>query len=86
MHDMIQQIIEGEKKKLCCYLDSNQTITSLKWLKGNNTVLVSQNVDESCYTIISASRYDQGNYTCIAENITGSGSVSVVLKVKCKLL
>ncbi|CAC5379145.1 unnamed protein product [Mytilus coruscus] len=84
MHDMIEEINEGETKKLCCYLASNPTLTSLKWLKGNKTVLVTQNVNETCYTIFRVARYDQDNYTCIAENVIGSGSVTVVLNVKYK--
>lgn len=85
MHGMIEEIIEGETKKLCCHLDSNLTLTSLKWLKGNKTVIVTQDVNQTCHTIKSVSRYDQANYTCIAENVIGSGSVTVALKVKCKL-
>ncbi|CAC5423605.1 unnamed protein product [Mytilus coruscus] len=86
MHDMIEEINEGKTKKLCCYLDSNPTLSSLKWLRGNKTVLVSQNYNETCYTIKGVTRFDQGNYTCVAENVVGSGSVTVVLKVKYKPL
>lgn len=85
MHDMFEEINEGETKKFCCYLDSNQTQTFLKWLKGNKTVLVTQNGNVSCYTIMSVTRQDQEVYTCLADDIIESGSVTVVLKVKCKL-
>ncbi|VDI26504.1 cell adhesion molecule 1 [Mytilus galloprovincialis] len=84
MHDKFEEINEGETKKFCCYLDSNQTKTSLRWLKGNKTVLVTQNGNVSCYTIMSVTRHDQEVYTCLAENIIESGSVTVVLKVKYK--
>ncbi|XP_052079698.1 hemicentin-1-like [Mytilus californianus] len=82
MHNMIEEINEGELKKLCCYVESNATTT--KWLNGSLEIFVTHNVTEICYTIEKVSRYDHGNYTCIAENIVGSGSVSVVLKVNYK--
>lgn len=85
MHGMVEEINEGETKELCCYVDNNLTFISLKWLKGKRTMLVSQNVNKTCYIIIRVRRYDQGNYTCIAENVIGSGTVTVFLKVKCKL-
>lgn len=76
---MIEEINEGENKKLCCNIKSNASTT--KWLNGSREILVTHNVTESCYTIENASRYDHGNYTCISENIVGSGSVSVILKL-----
>ncbi|VDI54072.1 Hypothetical predicted protein [Mytilus galloprovincialis] len=84
MHGMVEEINEGETKELCCYVDNNLTFISLKWLKGKRTMLVSQNVNKTCYIIIRVRRYDQGNYTCIAENVIGSGTVTVFLKVKSK--
>ncbi|CAG2188166.1 unnamed protein product [Mytilus edulis] len=77
MHDMIEEINEGETKKFCCYLDNKETLTSLKWLKGKKTVLVTLNGNESCYTIMRVTRYDEAIYTCLAENIIASGSDSI---------
>lgn len=86
LHDLIEEANEWEMKKLCCYVDSNPTPISTRWLNGIKELLVTHNVSYACYTIKNISRYDQGNYTCIAENVIGSGSVTVVLKVKCKCL
>lgn len=83
-HDLIEEIHEGEMKKLCCYVDSNTAITSTKWFNGSQEILVTHNVTETCYTFENVSRYDQGLYTCTAENIAGSGSTTTVLQVKCK--
>ncbi|CAC5423607.1 unnamed protein product [Mytilus coruscus] len=84
MQDLIEEINEGKKKKLCCYVDSNPIPTSTRWLNGSQEILITHNVNKTCYTIKSVNRYDQGNYTCIAENIIGTGSVTTILKVKYK--
>lgn len=86
MHDLVEEIVEGKKKKLCCYVDANPTPNTMIWLNGSLEILVTHNVNKTCYTIKSVNRYDQGYYSCIAENIIGTGSVTVVLKVKCKCL
>lgn len=85
-NDLIEEINEGDQTKLCCFVKSNPTPTSTRWLNGIKEILVSHNVYKTCYTIESISRYDQRNYTCIAENIIGIGSASIVLKVKCKCI
>lgn len=85
-YDLFQERHEGEKIELCCYVKSNPTPTSTRWMNGIKEIFVIHNVSFACYTIKSVNRYDQGNFTCIAENIIGSGSVTVVLKVKCKLV
>lgn len=83
-HDFIEEMHEGETKKLCCYVDSNTAITSTKWLNRSQEIFVTHNVTETCCTFENVSRYDQGLYTCLAENIVGSGSITTVLQVKCK--
>lgn len=85
-HDLIDKINEGDQTKLCCSVKSNPTPTSTRWLNGIKEILVSHNVNKTCYTIESVSRYDQRNYTCIAKNIIGIGSAFIVLKVKCKCI
>lgn len=85
-YDLFQERHEGKKIELCCYVDSNPTPLSTRWLNGIKELLVTHNVSNACYKIQNVSRYDQGNYTCIAENVIGSGSVTVVLKVKCECL
>lgn len=77
---------EGEKIELSCIVDSNPRPIVMRWLIGIKEILVRFNVSKAWYTIRHVSRYDQGNYTCIAENTIGSGSVTVVLKVKCMWL
>lgn len=84
IHDLIKEMNEGETKILCCYVDSNPSPTSTRWLNGSQEILVTRNVTETCCTIENVSRYDQGNYTCKAENIVGIGSVTIVLEVKCR--
>ncbi|CAC5423606.1 unnamed protein product [Mytilus coruscus] len=83
MHDLIEEINEGETKKLCCYVDGNPTPTSTKWLNGSQEILVTHNVAKTCYTIKNVTRYDEGNYTCIAYNAFGNGSITTVLQFKC---
>lgn len=82
---MTVEINEGETKKLCCYVDSNPPSTLVRWYKGNKYILKEQNKSKSCYPIEEVSRYDNGNYTCFADNEIGRDSASIVLKVKCKL-
>lgn len=86
MQDSIDEINEGETKKLCCFVDSNPTSNTTRWFNGSQEILVTHNVNKTCYTIKSVNRYDKGNYTCIAENIIGMGSVTVILLVNCKCL
>ncbi|CAC5379146.1 unnamed protein product [Mytilus coruscus] len=82
MHDLIEEMNEGETTKLCCFVDSNTAITSTRWLNGSQEISVKHYVTETCCTIENVSRYDSGNYTCKAENIIGIGSVIIALKVK----
>ncbi|VDI26505.1 Hypothetical predicted protein [Mytilus galloprovincialis] len=84
MQGSIEEINEGETKTLCCLVDSNPTPTSTRWFKGSQEILVTNNVNTTYYTIKSVNRYDQGNYTCTAENILGIGSVTIVLIVNYK--
>lgn len=84
MDDLIEEINEGEKKELCCFVDSNPTPLSTRWLNGSQEVLVTHAVKKTCYTIKSVTRTDKGNYTCVSENILGIGAVTFVLKVNCK--
>lgn len=84
INDLIEEMNEGEQKKLCCNVDSNPIPTSMIWLNGSREILVTHNVNETCYTIKMINRYDQQNYTCIAKNIIVIGSVTVVLIVYCK--
>lgn len=86
MQDSIVEINEGATKKLCCFVDSNPIPTSTRWLNGSQKILVTHNVNKTCYTIKSVNRYDQGIFTCIAENIIGTGSVTVILIVNCKCI
>ncbi|XP_063417323.1 basigin-like [Mytilus trossulus] len=105
-HDLFEEINEGEKKNICCYVDSNTAITSTRWLNGSQEIFITHNVSETssptsirwfkggqeisvinnatefCFTIKNVSRYDQGIYTCTAENMIGSGSITTVLQVK----
>lgn len=82
--DLIENVREGETKKLCCCIESYPSPTVTRWLKGSQEIKVAYNVTDVCYTINNISRYDQGIYTCTAENIVGNGSSSTVLQVKCK--
>lgn len=86
MQDSKEEINEGETKKLCCFVDSNPTPTSIRWFNGSEEILVTHNVNTTYYTIKSVNRYDQGNYTCTAENIIGIGSVTVFLLVNCECI
>lgn len=86
MHDLIEKVNEGEKKTLCCYVDSNPKPTSTRWLNGTKEILVTHNVAKTCYSITNVSIYHTGDYTCIAENVIGNGSVTICLSVKCKCL
>lgn len=83
-HGLVEEINEGAKIKLCCYVDSNPSPTSTRWLHGSLEILVTLNFTETCYSFENVSRYDHGNYTCIAENIIGIGSITTFLKVNCK--
>lgn len=86
LQDIFDEIKEGKTKKLCCVVDSSPSPISTRWINGSQQILVTHFVAETCYTINNVSRFDQGNYTCIAENIVGSGSITTVLKVKCKFM
>lgn len=85
-HDLIEEIHEGETKTLCCFVDSNPIPISTRWLNGSQEIYVTHNVAKTCYTIQSVSRYDQGNYTCIAHNAIGNGSITTLLQFKCKFV
>lgn len=84
IHHIIEDKNEGEAKKLCCFVDSNPSPTSTRWLNGSRELLVTHNVAKTCYTIINVTRYDEVNYTCIAHNTIGNGSITTVLRFKCK--
>lgn len=78
MHIMVEEINEGESKTICCH-------TPTIWIKKRNkTILVEHNVNKSCYLNQHVNRYDEVNYTCIADKTVGSGSVTIVLKIRCK--
>lgn len=53
-------------------------------MNGSQEILVTHNVAKTCYTIKNVSRYDQGNYTCIAHNAIGNGPFTTVLQFKSK--
>lgn len=82
--DLIENATEGDTKRLCCCIESYPSPTVTSWLRGSTEIRVADNVTDMCYTINNISRYDQGNYTCTAENIVGIGSISTVLQVQCK--
>ncbi|CAG2188168.1 unnamed protein product [Mytilus edulis] len=80
-HDGIQEIKKGTSHTLCCYVDSNPIPTSTRWMNGSQEILVTHNVTETCFILRNVSQYDQGNYTCIAYNIVGNGSVTIDIQV-----
>ncbi|XP_071150264.1 neuronal growth regulator 1-like [Mytilus edulis] len=80
-HDGIQEIIKGTSHTLCCYVDSNPLPTSTRWMNGSQEILVTHYVTETCFILRNVSQFDQGNYTCIAYNIVGNGSVTIVTQV-----
>lgn len=84
MYSMNLYISEGSKKNVCCKVDSNPAPVSTRLVNGSKDIFVKHNVQNICYQIDKVSRYDQGNYTCIAENEIGSSSTTIFLKVKCK--
>lgn len=85
MHDGIQEIIKGTVYTLCCDVDSNPLPTSTRLVNGSQEILVTHNVTETCFILRNVSQYDQGNYTWIAYNIVGNGSVTFVIRVNCEL-
>lgn len=84
MDSMTLYIREGSKKNLCCKVDSNPAPISTRLVNGSEALFVKHNVQNICYQFDKVNRYDQGNYTCIAENEIGSASTTISLKVKCK--
>lgn len=65
------------------YVTETSSPTSIKWFEEGQEIGIISNATAICYTIKNVSRYDQGIYTCTAENIVGSGSITIVLQVKC---
>ncbi|XP_071150261.1 cell adhesion molecule Dscam1-like [Mytilus edulis] len=81
----IKEISEGGKTNLCCYVDSNSASVSTRFLNGSRVIFVEHNHDNQnhiCYTIEIVSRYDRGNYTCIADNEIGRESTTMSITVK----
>ncbi|VDI30147.1 Hypothetical predicted protein, partial [Mytilus galloprovincialis] len=75
------EINEGETKTICCYVVSNPAPSATRLLNGSQEIFVTYQTKQTCYTIKHVSRYDQGNYTCLATNIIGKGSVTISLQV-----
>ncbi|CAC5391278.1 unnamed protein product [Mytilus coruscus] len=80
--DSTDEINEGEKKNLCCYVDSNPVSITTRLVNGSHGIFVKQKVKHMCFLIEKVSGYDHGNYTYIAENEIESDSVTIILKVK----
>lgn len=81
---MNDEINEGETKTICCYVVSNPAPSATRLLNRSQEIFVTYRTKQICYTIKHVSRYDQGNYTCLATNIIGKGSVTISLQVNCK--
>lgn len=86
MHGVVEEINEGKKKKLCCYVDSNPAPTSTRWLNRSREILITHNIAKTCYTIQHVTKYDEGDYTCIADNTIGNGSITTFLQIKRKFV
>lgn len=81
---MTEEITEGEKMNICCYVESNPAPQSTRLLNGSQEILIKNNVKDICFLIERVSRYDRGSYTFIAENEIGNGSATMIFNVKCK--
>ncbi|CAC5368465.1 unnamed protein product [Mytilus coruscus] len=79
---LTEELNEGGKKNICCDVKSNPAPKSTRLMNGSHEIFVERYGKYICYPIERVSRYDTGNYTCIAENEIGSDSATVILIVK----